>query len=98
MHFYGDIALRGERSDEITLQEAWVDEHFESQILRLSGATKDGTPVPARLWTSSLLRTRQTARHIPHPTVPYTTAEGTHCPYSCLQSVDAGLARRPRDS
>jgi hypothetical protein len=46
MHFYGDIALRGERSDEITLQEAWVDEHFESQILRLSGATKDGSPVP----------------------------------------------------
>jgi hypothetical protein len=25
--------------DEITLQEAWVDEHFESQTLRLSGAT-----------------------------------------------------------
>ena len=30
-----------------------------------------GAPVPARLWTSSLLRTRQTARHITHPTVPY---------------------------
>ena len=46
MHFYGDIALRGERSDEITLQEAWVDEHFESQMLRLSGATRRGEPTP----------------------------------------------------
>jgi len=27
-------------------QEAWVDEHFESQTLRLSGATASGTPVP----------------------------------------------------
>ena len=36
----------------------------------------DGKPVASRLWTSSLLRTRRTARHIPHPTVPYTTSEG----------------------
>ena len=36
-----------------------------------------GAPVPARLWTSSLLRTRQTARHIPHPTVPFTKEDGS---------------------
>jgi broad specificity phosphatase PhoE len=29
----------------------------------------DGTPRPARMWTSSLLRTRQTAKHIPHPKI-----------------------------
>ena len=31
MHFYGDIALRV-RSDEITLQKAWVDGHFQSEF------------------------------------------------------------------
>jgi hypothetical protein len=36
----------GSKADEISLQEAWVDEHFESQVLRLSGATADGSPVP----------------------------------------------------
>jgi hypothetical protein len=46
MHFYRDVALGETRADEISLQEAWVDEHFESQILRLSGATRDGDPVP----------------------------------------------------
>jgi len=46
MHFYRDLTLKGRRADEISLQEAWVDEHFESQILRLSGATRDGAPVP----------------------------------------------------
>ena len=46
MHFYRDVALGETRADEISLQDAWVDEHFESQILRLSGATKSGQPVP----------------------------------------------------
>jgi hypothetical protein len=46
MHFYRDVALGETRADEISLTEAWVDEHFESQILRLSGATRDGDPVP----------------------------------------------------
>lgn len=44
--FYRDLTLTGAKADEISLQEAWVDEHFESQILRLSGATPDGSPVP----------------------------------------------------
>jgi broad specificity phosphatase PhoE len=36
---------------------------------------EEGQPVPARLWTSSLLRTRRTARHIPHPNVAYSPGE-----------------------
>jgi hypothetical protein len=46
MHFYRDVALGETLADEISLQDAWVDEHFESQILRLSGATRHGTPTP----------------------------------------------------
>lgn len=46
MHFYRDLTLGRKRADEISLQEAWVDEHFESQILRLSGSTFEGKPVP----------------------------------------------------
>ena len=38
----------------------------------------DGSPVPCRLWTSSLLRTRRTARHISTPVVSYTTSDGAH--------------------
>jgi len=30
----------------MSVQDAWVDEHFESQMLRLSGATAAGSPVP----------------------------------------------------
>jgi len=30
-----------------------------------------GEPQPCRLWTSSLLRTRMTAQHIPHPTIAH---------------------------
>ena len=30
----------------------------------------DGAPIKARLWTSSLQRTIQTAQHIPHPEMP----------------------------
>ena len=41
-----DVALGETLADEISLQDAWVDEHFESQILRLSGATRHGTPTP----------------------------------------------------
>jgi len=47
----------------------WVDTH----VMR----DAEGVPVPGRLWTSSLLRTRRTARHIPHPTIRYTTKAGT---------------------
>ena len=46
MRFYRDLALGEIRSDELSLTDAWVDEHFESQILRLSGATRDGNAVP----------------------------------------------------
>ena len=60
-----------------------LTEHGEAYATKLGewvGANvmcgADGKPVPSRLWTSSLLRTRRTARHIPHPTVPYTTSEG----------------------
>jgi broad specificity phosphatase PhoE len=40
---------------------AWVPEHIQQ---------KDGRPVKARLWTSSLQRTILTAEHIPHPIIP----------------------------
>ncbi len=53
-----------------------LTEHGEAYAIALGKWTEqnvmchpDGTPRPARLWTSSLLRTRQTARHIPHPTI-----------------------------
>ncbi len=46
MHFYRDVALGMTRADEISTTDAWVDEHFESQMLRLSGATRNGEPTP----------------------------------------------------
>ena len=59
-----------------------LTEHGEAYALALGdwaveNVMKDetGQTVPARLWTSSLLRTRRTARHIPHPSVPYAPGE-----------------------
>ena len=59
-----------------------LTEHGEKYALALGDwvytnvmHTPDGTPIPGRLWTSSLLRTRQTARHI-HPTIQYKTPSG----------------------
>ena len=45
-HLYKDLALMGKRVDDLSLEEAWVDEHFESQVLRLSAATADGAALP----------------------------------------------------
>jgi len=48
----------------------------------------DGTPRPARLWTSSLLRTRQTARHIPHPTIEMNGSEWINMRLKSFRNLD----------
>lgn len=60
-----------------------------------------GQPRAARLWTSSLVRTVQTARHIPHPTVAHPET-GTrewiqmdHRIYRSLDELYAGVRRAP---
>jgi len=57
-----------------------LTEHGHAYAVRLGDWVKknvmqdeEGKPRPARLWTSSMIRTRQTAKHIPHPTI-----EGAH--------------------
>ncbi|EOD18213.1 hypothetical protein EMIHUDRAFT_41870, partial [Emiliania huxleyi CCMP1516] len=41
--------------------------HYEQWVDAKVSLAADGSPVPCRLWTSSLLRTRRTARHISTP-------------------------------
>ena len=59
-----------------------LTEHGEAYALTLGRwaaenvmVHEDGSPRAARLWTSSLLRTRQTARHIPHPEIEVNGSE-----------------------
>ena len=81
-----------------------LTEHGEAYAVALGNwvpenVMKDdaGNTVPARLWTSSLLRTRQTARHIPHPAVPYAPGEAptwVQCRPKAFRNLDeiyAGL-------
>ena len=60
-----DLTVHGEAY--ATALGEWAQEHIMQD--------EDGAPVPARLWTSSLLRTRRTARHIPTPLIPYSPGE-----------------------
>ena len=55
---------------------------------------EDGSPRAARLWTSSLLRTRLTARHIPHPKIEVNGSEWINMrpkAFRVLDEIYAGL-------
>lgn len=74
---YNRLGKIGGDSDLTAHGEAYAKALGEWVDAKVSLAA-DGSPVPCRLWTSSLLRTRRTARHISTPVVSYTTSDGAH--------------------
>ncbi|CAK8999932.1 6-P2ase) (AtF2KP) (PFK/FBPase) [Includes: 6-phosphofructo-2-kinase [Durusdinium trenchii] len=57
----GDSVLTAHGEEYATALAEWVDKEAQRRSVKLDS---EGKPRPARLWTSSLKRTRLTARHI----------------------------------